>query len=52
LFVLQTQIIVLKSIAAPVLDTWSIKGQQFQTKGGCTQYFNANDKAHFKQVYP
>lgn len=52
LFVLQTKIIVLKSMAASVLDTWSIKGQQFQTKGGCTQYFNANDKAQFRQVHP
>lgn len=52
LFDLQAQIEVLKSVAESVLDTWSVKGHQFQTKGGCIQYFNANDKIQFKQVSP
>ncbi len=55
-FELQSDVIFLKSIAAPVLDTWSVKmtnGQQgFPTTGGCTQYFNANDKVQCRQISP
>ncbi|MBX9586844.1 MAG: hypothetical protein K2X50_06260 [Gammaproteobacteria bacterium] len=43
---------VLKSIAAGVLDTWSVKSVSVPTNGGCIQYFNANDKCKFKQIFP
>lgn len=51
-FKLQSDVTVLKSVAAAVLDTWSIKNEQHQTAGGCIQYFNACDKMQFKQVHP
>lgn len=51
---LQKDTVVLRSVAAAVLDTWSVKNPRppKQTSGGCTQYFNANDKEEFKQIYP
>ena len=50
----QKDIVVLQSVAAPVLDTWSIKSPPHpkKTSGGCTQYFNASDKKSLKQIYP
>jgi uncharacterized Zn-binding protein involved in type VI secretion len=36
----------LRSTAAPVKDTWSVKGSPFQTEGGGTQYFTM-DKGSF-----
>lgn len=47
---LQIEITVLKSVAASVLDTWSVKSNPVQTQGGCKQYFNAKDKSQFKQI--
>lgn len=47
LFRINRSVIVLKSIAASVLDTWSIKKQSFPTKGGCIQYFNKNNQYQF-----
>ncbi len=44
---LQANVAVLEAIAASVLDIWSINGQPFPAGGGCTQYFNANDKGQF-----
>lgn len=49
-FSLQESVFCLKSIAAAVLDTWSIKGERHQTKGGCIQYFNAKNKIYFQQI--
>lgn len=43
---------VLKSVAAGVRDTWSVKSASVKTSGGCIQYFNANDKCKFKQIFP
>ncbi len=37
---------VLRSTAAPVRDTWSVKGSPVQTEGGGTQYFSM-DKGSF-----
>jgi uncharacterized Zn-binding protein involved in type VI secretion len=37
---------VLRSTAAPVQDTWSVKGNPVQTEGGGTQYFSM-DKGSF-----
>lgn len=37
---------VLRSTAAPVRDTWSVKGQSIQTQGGGTQYMSG-DKGAF-----
>lgn len=51
-FELKNSVDALKSVAAAVLDTWSTKGPPKQTSGGCTQYFNANKKDEFNQVYP
>lgn len=51
-FELQNRVDVLKSVAAAVPDTWSVKGPPKQTSGGCTQYFNANNKKEFDQIYP
>jgi hypothetical protein len=44
---LNGEVIVLKSVAAAVFDTWSVKGLPVRTEGGCIQYFNANDKSAF-----
>jgi Bacterial toxin 46 len=33
---------VLKTTAAPILDTWSIPGVSYNAKGGGTQFFTAN----------
>lgn len=55
-FRLQSDVTVLKSIAASVIDMWSIKirnkPHKHRTKGGCTQYFNAKDKIQFQQIQP
>lgn len=51
-FELQDNVDALRSVAAAVLDTWSVKGLPKLTSGGCTQYFNANDKKEFNQIYP
>jgi len=48
IFRLQMQVICLKTISAAVLDTWSIRNTPYQTRGGCIQYFNANDRNHFR----
>lgn len=45
------EIIVLKSIAANVLDTWSIKGCFFRASGGCTQYFYVMQQNELKELH-
>ena len=40
----------LQSVAAAVLDTWSVKGYPVQTSGGCTQYFNSKDRNSIKLI--
>lgn len=42
-FNLMTDIVFLKTTANAAVDTWSIKGRVFMTKGGCYQYFNSNE---------
>lgn len=49
---LQKDIEALQSVALGVLDTWSVKSMPIQTRGGCIQYFNSNDKPDFKQIKP
>lgn len=49
--VITQDIDVLRSIAAGVLDTWSVKGAAQKTTGGCIQYFNSK-KIFFNQQYP
>jgi len=51
---IQNDIIVLKSTAAAVQDTWSIKFHKnsgFWTSGGCYQYFNVRNKKQII-IYP
>ncbi len=38
----------LKSIAAGVLDIWSVPEKPYDADGGCAQYFNAKNKINFK----
>jgi len=47
---INSDIEVLCSIAASVIDTWSITDEKHLTQGGCVQYFNENDKDEFKEV--
>jgi len=42
---------VLRSTAAAVMDTWSLRGESFQTKGGSIQYF-APINSVFRAVNP
>jgi len=48
----QEGVTVLESVAAAVLDDWSVPGQKCQTKGGATQYFNHNDRRKIKKTNP
>lgn len=51
-FSLLKDVTCLKSYAANVLDTWSIRNQYFLVKGGCIQYFNKSDRNQFHQRCP
>ncbi|MGI4732265.1 MAG: polymorphic toxin type 46 domain-containing protein [Janthinobacterium lividum] len=46
-FTTQGTVPVLKSTAAPVVDNWSVKGVDYPTEGGGTQYFSMT-KGSFK----
>ncbi|MGP0838094.1 polymorphic toxin type 46 domain-containing protein [Serratia sp. CY85251] len=38
----------LRSTAAPALDTWSIKSEPFQTEGGGIQWFSTDKNSWVK----
>lgn len=51
IYSLDQEVSVLFSYAASVLDMWSVKWHPVQTKGGCAQCFNRNDREHFIKIF-